>query len=95
MKRKNHESMRRSLKPRVRTKLGNLKLTNDPNPTNISNLTALNLDGMSFNSELPEYVGRPDFIKNKKFNKKLVKHTLHKVYGVESVFDINYKKKLN
>ena len=77
------------------TKLGNLRLGDDPNPTNISNLTALNLDGMSFNSELPPYVGKPDYVKNKKFNKKLVKHTLAKVYGVESVYDINYKKKLN
>lgn len=31
-------------------RLGNMKLGDDPNPTNISNLTAFNLDGMSFDS---------------------------------------------
>ena len=50
---------------------------------------------MDFDSELPHYVEKPDYTKNRKFNKKLVKHTLHKVYGVESVYDIKYKKKLN
>ena len=67
----------------------------DPNPTSISNLTALNLEGFSFDSKMPAHVAKPDYSKNKEFNKRLVKHTLHRVYGVDSIHDINYKRKLN
>lgn len=50
---------------------------------------------MSFESALPSHVTKPDFKKNREFNTKLLRHTLKKVYGVESIHDIEYKKKLN
>ena len=72
-----------------------MQLGDDPNPTNISNLTALNFDGMSFHSDMPGHVKCPDLVNNTKFNKELLKHTLSKVYGVEHLHDIRYQQKLN
>ena len=71
-----------------------MKLGDDPNPTNISNLTALNLDGMSFDSRVPDYIVTASE-KNKSFNADVIKRTLTKVYGVEHVEEIYYKKRLN
>ena len=75
--------------------LGNFKLGGNRNPNSISNITALNIEDMTFESALPSHVTKPDFKKNREFNTKLLRHTLQKVYGVESVHDIEYKKKLN
>ena len=66
-----------NIRPRLTTRLGNMRIGHDKsNPNSISNLTGLKIEGMSFESELPAHVSKPDFTKNSEFNKSLVRHTL-------------------
>ena len=72
-----------------------MKLGEDNTPSGINSLMQTNIKQMTFETELPEFVQNPQLWKNNKFKRKLISHTLERVYGCGSVHEIEYKRKLN
>ena len=64
------------------------------NPHNISNLTAIKMETMSYDSKVPEFLANPDTTKNPEFIKSLSSQILKKIYDCDDRYEIAYKIQL-
>ena len=70
-----------------------MRLGDDQRASGINRLMQTNIKQMNFESELPEFINTQSS-KNQKFKKDLIKHTLKKVYNCDTVYEIEYSKRL-